>query len=74
MPLPPHIQLILWDTDLKTFYPLRHKTFLITRVAEKGNWSDVRWLRKQFSLRIIKQTIARSRNTSPKTKNFWKLV
>lgn len=73
MNFPKHVQKILWDVEPRALDLRRHKKFIITRVAEKGAWSDVRWLKKNFGLRAIQHAVATSRNTSVKTKNFWQL-
>lgn len=74
MKLPKHVQNILWDVDPRVVDVQKDAAFIIARITEKGAMSDVRWLKKQFSLRKIKTTVAASRNTSAKTKNFWRVV
>lgn len=69
-----HVAQIFWDVDVKKLEPKRHNRFIITRVAEKGAWADIRWLKKQFGARAIKEAVRASRNTSVKTKNFWKIL
>jgi len=73
MKLPKHAKKLLWDVDTKKITP-RHQNFVITRLADKGGWSDFLWLKKTFGVKKIKQTVARSRNVSAKTKNFWKVL
>lgn len=73
MILPTHVKQILWDVDARTLDAKRHKKFIITRIAEKGAWSDVHWLKKTFGISAIKKAVTGSRNTSAKTKSFWKL-
>ena len=74
MRFPKHLQSILWDVDTSTLNQQRHQKFIITRVAEKGAWNDIVWLKKIFGRQTIKNAVAASRNTSAKTKNFWKLA
>lgn len=74
MKLSKHLKQIFWDVDPRVIDLKRHKRFIITRVAEKGAWADVVWLKKQFGVPTIKKTVKTSRNTSLKTKNFWQLV
>ncbi len=73
MNFPAHVKQILWDVDTRALKPARHKKFIITRIAEKGAWSDVRWLKKMFGTNAIKKAVVGSRNTSAKTKSFWRL-
>ncbi|OGH62245.1 MAG: hypothetical protein A2848_02125 [Candidatus Magasanikbacteria bacterium RIFCSPHIGHO2_01_FULL_50_8] len=66
---------VLWDVpqphkiDIK-----KYQNFIIARVAEKGLWTDVQWLKKTYGVAAIRRVVARSRNVGAKTKNFWKLV
>ena len=71
---PNGVKKILWDVDHKTINRRKHKDFLIARIAEKGSWKDIIWLKNYYSLNSIKKTVAKSKNTSAKVKNFWKTI
>lgn len=73
MIIPNHVKIILWDVDTRTLDIKRDNRYIITRVAEKGAWSDVCWLKETYGIKKIKEAVAASRNTSVKTKNFWQL-
>lgn len=73
MTIPNHVKKIFWDVDTRALDARRDERYIITRVAEKGAWSDVRWLKKNYGVKKIKKAVAASRNTSVKTKNFWQL-
>jgi hypothetical protein len=72
MQMPKDLKGILWDVDVKSLETTKHKRFLISRITEKGSWQAVQWLKKQYTLVDIKRTVASSKNTSARTKNFWK--
>ncbi len=74
MKLPKTMHSIFWDINPNEIDEKKHRNFLITRIAEKGRWSDVLWLRKKYSVGIIKRVVSKSENTSDKTKNFWKII
>lgn len=74
MTFPHSIKKFLWDVDPATLDRAEHSAFIITRLADKGDWPAVRWLKKEYGLAAIKQVVAGSRNTSPKTKSFWRLA
>jgi len=74
MALPSKIKRILWDVDCEKIDMRKHKGFVIARIAEKGSWEDVKWLKKNYSLPVIKKYVLQSKNTSPKVKNFWKII
>lgn len=71
MRMPTHVKKIFWDVNPKEIDAKKHKHFLITRIAEKGSWSDVLWLKNQYSKDEIKYAVAHSKNVSAKTKAFW---
>jgi len=73
MQLTKHAKKLLWDVDAKKIGP-RHQSFVITRLADKGGWSDFLWLKKIFGVKKVKQAVIHSRNVSAKTKNFWKVL
>lgn len=74
MAVPDSLRPIFWDTDYTALDLSMHKQFIITRVAEKGRWSDIVWLRDTYSDTEIAEIVCRSRNTSPKVKAFWQVI
>ncbi|MBI5621805.1 hypothetical protein HY933_03010 [Candidatus Falkowbacteria bacterium] len=74
MKIPSATKSILWDVDPARLDQHKDKQFLITRLADKGSWQDIVWLRKKYSLAEIKRSVRHSRNVSPKTKNFWRIM
>lgn len=74
MKIPKQLKPIFWDIDLQSIDVNKHQNFLIARIAEKGRWKDVQWLKKQFSLSDIKKIIKKSRSISDKTKNYWQTI
>ncbi len=66
---------ILWDVENPALLDVKkYQRFIITRVAEKGRWDDIIWLKKMYGTPAIKRAVATSRNVSKKVKNFWKVV
>jgi hypothetical protein len=74
MKLPKQLKSVFWDVNLNEIDEKKHQNFLITRIAEKGRWPNIVWLKNHFSLNNIKQAVVNSRNTSKKTKNFWQIL
>lgn len=66
---------MLWDVknpgklDIK-----KYQGFIIARVAEKGGWAEIQWLKKTYGIGAIKRVVARSKNVNKKIKNFWKII
>lgn len=66
---------VLWDVPQAAKFDIKkYRSFIIARVAEKGGWSDIRWLKKTYGVAAIRRVVARSKNVSKKVKNFWKMV
>lgn len=62
-----------WDTDVSRLNPQDRPYYVIQRLLEIGNDEAVRWLRKNFSEKQIKEVVCQSREITPKTANFWSL-
>ncbi len=74
MTLPSSLKKFLWDVEPSELNSTTHRAFIITRLAEKGDWTAVRWLKKHYGIPTIKRIVAGSKNTSVKTKSFWKIA
>ena len=69
--VPQSLKPILWDVDLASLDVKKDKDFIIKRVADKGRWDDIVWLKKQYAIDDIIDVVKKSKNISKKTKNFW---
>jgi hypothetical protein len=47
------------------------KHFIFKRLADKGDWEEVRWLRDTYGLDRVRTIVVESRSVSAKTKRFW---
>ena len=65
---------LLWDVDPKQLDEKKHANFLIARIADKGGFKEIVWLKKKFGIKKIRQVVKNSRNVSAKTKNFWSII
>jgi hypothetical protein len=74
MKLTKHLKSVFWDIDTNGLKKVKHRSFIISRVAEKGSWTDLLWLKKTYGKTAVKKTISRSRNVSAKTKALWKVI
>jgi len=63
-----------WETDLEKMDMKLHKTYIIERILELGDTSAVQWLLSAYALSEIKETLKKSRNISPKSRNYWDIV
>ncbi|MBF8280775.1 MAG: hypothetical protein HW383_548 [Candidatus Magasanikbacteria bacterium] len=52
----------------------KYRRFIIARVAEKGGWADIHWLKNTYGIPVIRRIVARSKNVSKKVKNYWKII
>lgn len=65
---------LFWDVDPKTIDPKKHAKYIIERVLDFGNDSEVRWVWKNYPLRLIKDIVKTSRVLHSKSKSLWKLL
>jgi hypothetical protein len=71
--MPPQLQSVFWDIDLKQFKPQKHPRFAIERVLEYGDLPELKWLESQFTRRQIYRYGKSSRILSPKSRSFLKV-
>lgn len=70
----PFRQELFWDVDPKTIDASKHTRYVIERILDFGNPSDVQWLRDCFAEKKIKDVISNSRKLHKKSANFWGLI
>lgn len=72
--LPETYQVYFWDVDwdhLKN-HTEQYRTFIIARLADKGDIKQIKWLKSYFTAMEILQSVTKFSFVSAKTKNFWK--
>jgi len=72
--LPKFLHRYFWDIEAGKLNPQKRPQYVIQRLLEMGNEKAVRWVRKNFSEKQIKETLCQSRQISLKTGNFWSLL
>lgn len=68
------IQKYFWEIDLEKVDMRQCKQYIIERILEMGDERAIRWLRKNFSPREIKETLRKSRRISSRSLNYWHLI
>jgi hypothetical protein len=63
-----------WDINLSKLNPKVHFYFIIERILEYGNKGAVSWMKERYSQKQIKNVLFSSRNLSPKSANFWRII
>ena len=74
--LPDSFRIYFWDVDWEDLngHQDRYKNFIITRLADKGDFEQVRWLISRYGLKEVAGQAVRSRHVSPKSRSFWNHV
>ncbi|MEK7160477.1 MAG: hypothetical protein AAB724_00460 [Patescibacteria group bacterium] len=67
-------QSLFWDVDPKKINPKRHAKYIIERILDFGNDSEVKWMAKTYSPTLIKQTLKTSRVLHNKSKALWSSI
>lgn len=73
-PLPEFLRPLFWEVDFDQLRVRGHERYVIERVLEYGDLSEVKWMLERFSRDEIAQTLRRSRGLSPKSANFWAFI
>jgi hypothetical protein len=67
-------QSLFWDVDPKKINPKKHATYIIERILDFGNTSEVKWMRNYYTPNRIKKVVKKSRVLHDKSRSLWSLV
>jgi hypothetical protein len=73
-PLPEFLRPLFWEVDFDRLRVRGRERYIIERVLEYGDLSEVKWMLECFSRDGIAQTLRRSRGLSPKSASFWAFI
>ncbi|MBM3209633.1 hypothetical protein FJZ40_05110 [Candidatus Shapirobacteria bacterium] len=71
--LPKFLYPFFWDINAKKLNPREKPYFVIQRLLDKGDQEAVRWVRRNFSSELIKETFQTMRDFSPQKGRFWSI-
>lgn len=63
-----------WDTEFTKLDLEKDKYFIISRIAERGTDKEYFFIRTHYVKKDILYAVNNSRETSPKTKNFFNII
>lgn len=69
--LPQFLKPYFWDVDFTKLQVKTHTFFIIKRVLDRGNLSEIRWLLKTYGKSEIKKVVMSTKDLSRPTGNFW---
>lgn len=69
--LPEFLRPYFWDVTFEELEVKKHAFFVIKRVLDRGNLSDIRWLLKTYGKDEIKKIVMRTKDLARPTGNFW---
>lgn len=69
--IPASVKRLFWDVDPEGVDPVRHRAFIIRRIADYGTLADVGWMKGSYSSEDIIAVIRSSRGLSRKTGAYW---
>ena len=71
--LPDDFQIYFWDVEWEDLRDnlQKYKSFIVARLADKGDCKVVKWLKARFPVNEISEIVTRSRTVSEKTCLFW---
>ena len=65
---------LFWDVDLSDLNMEKHKTFIVARVLDYGNWEDWLFIRNYYGLEKIKEIALQIRSLERKSLAFIAIV
>lgn len=70
----PFRQALFWDVDPKTIDPEKNAVYVIERILDFGDDSEVRWMWNYYDHTLIRRVVDTSRVLFPATRSFWILM
>jgi len=67
-------QALFWDVNPENIDVDKNAEYVIERILDFGNDSEVRWVRKFYDPSIIKKVVENPRRLRRKTRNLWTLL
>lgn len=67
-------QSLFWDVDPKTIDPDKNAVYVIERILDFGDDSEVRWMWGYYDHALIRRVVETSRVLFPKSRVFWDLM
>lgn len=71
--MPKFLKKYFWDVDFKTLDYKKDRIYILKRLLEYGNSRAISWAWKKYAKRDWREAL-KSREVSPMTKNFWRLL
>ncbi|MBI4050410.1 MAG: hypothetical protein HY396_00320 [Candidatus Doudnabacteria bacterium] len=65
---------LFWDVDPKTIDPKKHARYVIERILDFGNDSDVKWMWGYYPVSLIRDVVLNSRGLNKQTRALWTLL
>lgn len=62
---------LFWDMDLSRLDSQKHASFIIERIAERGNLDDMRLIWDTYGPARVEQALLAARGLTPKTVTFF---
>jgi len=69
--VPEFLRAYFWDVEFEELQIKKNAFFVIKRVLDRGNLSDIRWLIKTYGKDEIKKVVMETRDLARHTGNFW---
>ena len=76
MDLQQDLKSLFWDCDFSSLDLSKHRSFIIRRILDRGDWDAIMWLRRTFGDGVIRDWFL-SKNgggLDPRRLRFWGLI
>ena len=76
VPLPESIRSLFWDCDPASVDVEKHRSFVIRRVLDRGNWEAIQWLRRTVGDAGLREWFLQRAGggLEPRVLRFWGLI
>jgi hypothetical protein len=63
-----------WDVNPAKINPSKSSEFIVKRILEHGKTEDIKWIKDNYGINVIKKVLLKYRDLSRKTGLFWSQV
>lgn len=72
--IPINLKKYFWEVDTNKLDFKKYPEYVISRILEYGDETAVRWLFRNFKKPYFERVLAKRRDISAKTGNYWGLI
>lgn len=67
-------QSLFWDTNPRKLDIHKNATYIVERIMDFGYDNEVRWMRKTYPVKFLREVLSKSKVIHPSSRNLWQIL